>query len=68
MIDETIENYFPINKDYLLWVTHKTRDGQLWYIVSDLLRNEYYLFKGKRQLKHKSDNPQDLYKYIKEKL
>lgn len=67
MIDDTIANYFPINKNFLLWVTHKTTDGQLWYVVSDLFRNEYYLFKGKRQLKHKSENPLDLYKYIKEK-
>lgn len=67
MIDDTIANYFQINKNFLLWVTHKTTDGQLWYVVSDLFRNEYYLFKGKRQLKHKSENPLDLYKYIKEK-
>ena len=67
MIDNTVANYFPIDSNYLLWVTHKTTDGQLWYVVSDLLRNEYYLFKGKRQLRYKSDNPLDLYKYIKEK-
>lgn len=67
MIDDTVANYFPINNNFLLWVTHKTTDGQLWYVVSDLFRNEYYLFKGKRQLRYKSDIPLDLYKYIKEK-
>ena len=68
MIDDTVANYFPINDNFLLWLTYKTRDGHLWYVVSDLFRNEYYLFKDKRQLRYKSNNPLDLYKYIKEKI
>lgn len=64
MIDDTVCNIFPIDNNYLLWLTYKSQSGCLYYVVSDMLRNEYYLFKGKRKLAKKSDNPCNLYKYM----
>lgn len=66
MIDETICSIFPIDKNYYLWLTHTCENGQVWYITSDILRTEYQLWKGKKRTKYKSDNPTNLYKYIKE--
>lgn len=64
MIDETVCNAFEHDPQYWLWLTYKTAKGQLYYVVSDKMRTEYYLFKGKRKMAKKSENPVDLYKYI----
>ena len=65
MLNDTCETYFPIDKNYLLWVTHTCESGQVWYITSDILRTEYQLWKGKKKTLRKSNNPLDLYQYIK---
>lgn len=65
MLDETVCGYFPFDKTMLLWVTVKGESGTTYYIVSDTLRREYYLYKGKKKTAKKSENPADLYKYVK---
>jgi hypothetical protein len=65
MLDTTICNVFPYDKTMLLWVTVKGESETTYYIVSDTLRQEYYLFKGKKKSAKKSSNPMDLYKYVK---
>ena len=65
MFDDTVFNIFPFNNNFLLWVTYKNEDGHFYYVVSNLHRTEYYLFKDKKQLHYKSDNPTHLYKYMK---
>ena len=65
MFNNTVCNIFPLDNSLLLWLTYKTEEGVLYYVVSDMFRNEYYLFKGKRRLAKKSSNPCDLYKYMK---
>lgn len=66
MFEETVCTNFPIDNHYLLWLTHTTESGQVWYITSDLMRTEYQLWKGKKKTARKSSNPLDLYPYIKE--
>ena len=66
MFEETVCNVFPINPDYFIWLTYTSETGQVWRVVSNVMRTEYYLFKGDRQTRYKSDNPCELYKYIKE--
>lgn len=66
MFDETVCSEFTIDKNYFLWLTYTTESGKVWYITSDILRTEYQLWKDKKRTKYKSDNPTDLYKYIKE--
>ena len=65
MFDNPCYSPFPFDKSYLLWVTVKGESGNIYYIVSDVLRTEYYLWKGKKKTAKKSDNPMDLYKYVK---
>ena len=65
MFDETVCNKFPYDETMLLWVTAVGESGTTYYIVSDTLRQEYYLYKGKKKTAKKSSNPMDLYKYIK---
>lgn len=65
MIDETICSIFPIDKNYYLWLTHTCKNGQVWYITSDILRTEYQLWKGNKRTARKADSPIELYKYIK---
>ena len=65
MLDSTICNPFPYDETTLLWVTVIGESGTTYYIVSDTLRQEYYLYKGKKKTAKKSENPQDLYKYVK---
>jgi hypothetical protein len=65
MLDTTICNVFPYDKTMLLWVTVTGESGTTYYIVSDTLRQEYYLYKGKKKTAKKSSNPMDLYKYVK---
>ena len=65
MFDSTICNVFPYDETMLLWVTAVGESGTTYYIVSDTLRQEYYLYKGKKKTAKKSSNPMDLYKYIK---
>ncbi len=65
MLDDTVLTVFPLDKDYYLWLTAKGESGVIYYIVSDNLRREYYLYKEKKKMAKKSENPQDLYKYIK---
>lgn len=65
MLDSNVTNYFQYDKNLLLWLTYTDNDNQVWYVTSDIYRNEYQLWKGKKRTKYKSDNPTDLYKYIK---
>lgn len=65
VFEDTVCTPFPFDKSYLLWVTVKGESGNIYYIVSDVLRTEYYLWKGKKKTAKKSDNPMDLYKYVK---
>lgn len=65
MFDETVCTSFPCDKTLLLWVTVKGESGITYYIVSDNLRREYFLYKGKKKTAKKSENPQELYKYVK---
>ena len=65
MFDDTVCNEFPLDKTLLLWLTAKGESGATYSIVSDNLRREYFLYKGKKKTAKKSENPTDLYKYIK---
>lgn len=65
LVDPTVYNEFPLNKEMLLWVTVTGESGNIYYIVSDKLRREYYLYKGNKQTAKKAENPSDLYKYVK---
>ena len=65
MLDSTICNPFPYDETMLLWVTVVGESGTTYYIVSDTLRQEYYLYKGKKKTKWESDNPLSLYDKIK---
>jgi hypothetical protein len=65
MLDSTICNVFPYDETMLLWVTAVGESGTTYYIVSDILRQEYYLYKGKKKTAKKSSNPMDLYEYVK---
>ena len=65
MFDDTVCNEFPLDKTLLLWLTAKGESGTTYYIVSDILRTEYFLYKGKKKMAKSSMNPQDLYKYVK---
>lgn len=65
MFDETVCTPFPYDKTLLLWLTVKGESGAIYYIVSDIFRNEYQLWKGSKKTKWSSDNPLDLNKYIK---
>lgn len=49
MFDETVCTTFPYDETLLLWVTVKGDSGTTYYIVSDTLRHEYYLYKGKKK-------------------
>ena len=65
MFDETVCTPFPYDKTLLLWVTVKGESGTTYYVVSDIFRDEYQLWKGSKKTKWSSDNPLDLNKYIK---
>ena len=65
MFDNTVCNEFPLDKTLLLWLTAKGESGTTYYVVSDNLRREYFLYKGKKKTAKKFENPTDLYKYIK---
>lgn len=65
MLETTVNSQFQFDKSLILWVTVKGESGTTYYIVSDTLRQEYYLYKGKKKTAKKSSNPMDLYKYIK---
>lgn len=65
MLDSCITNYFPHDKNLLLWVTAISESGQTYYIVSDVNRNEYSLWKGSKPTRYKSENPEELNGYIK---
>jgi hypothetical protein len=65
MFDDTVCTPFPHNPEYLLWLTFISESKQTWYVVSDTLRREYILFKGKKQTRYKSENPLDLYPKMK---
>lgn len=65
MLDSTVCNVFPYDETMLLWVTVKGKSETTYYIVSDTLRREYYLYKGNKKTAKKSENPMDLYKYVK---
>ena len=68
MLDSCVTNRFQYDENLLLWLTYTTgEDGQVWYIVSDLHRNKYFLWKDNKQTKYTSNNPEDLYKHIKDK-
>lgn len=61
----SLVNEFPIDPNYLLWVTEIGESGNIYYIVSDKQRAKYFLFKGSKKLAKESANPLDLEKYIK---
>lgn len=65
MINETVCTEFATAPEYFLWLTYTAESGAVYYVVSDRLRTEYYLFKGKRKLSKKSSNPSDLYAFMK---
>ena len=67
MLDSSITTFFEHDSTKLLWLTHVTSDGKVYYITSDLTRSEYQLWNGKKQTKYTSDNPLDLYARIKDK-
>ena len=61
----SLVNEFPIDSNYLLWVTEVGESGNIYYIVSDKQRTKYFLFKGSKKLAKESVNPLDLEKYMK---
>jgi len=65
MLETTVNSQFQFDKSLILWVTIKGESGATYYIVSDTLRREYYLYKGKKKTAKKSEIPTDLYKYVK---
>ena len=65
MLETTVNSQFQFDKSLILWLTVKGESGAIYYIVSDTLRREYYLYKGKKKTAKKSENPMDLYKYVK---
>lgn len=65
MLDSCVTNRFQYNKNLLLWLTYTDNDNQVWYVTSDIYRNEYQLWKGKKKTKWESDNPLSLYDKIK---
>lgn len=66
MLDDAVLTVFPIDKNYYLWLTYTTAKGDKWYITSDHIREEYQLWHDKKMTERKAENPQSLYKYIKE--
>ena len=67
MLDSCVTNYFQYDKNLLLWLVYTGNDNQVWYITSDIYRNEYHLWKDSKKTKYTSDNPEDLYEHIKDK-
>ena len=65
MLETAVNSQFQFDKSLILWVTVKGESGATYYIVSDTLRREYYLYKGEKKTAKKSENPMDLYKYVK---
>ena len=65
MISDSWYTPFPHDKELILWLTVKSESGVTYYVVSDMLRQTYYLYKGKKKTAKKSNNPMDLYKYMK---
>ena len=43
MLDSSITTFFEHDPTKLLWLTHVTSDGKVYYITSDLTRSEYQL-------------------------
>ena len=65
MLETTVNSQFQFDKSLILWATIKGESGTIYYVVSDIFRNEYQLWKGSKKTKWSSDNPLDLNKYIK---
>ena len=65
MLETTVNSQFQFDKSLILWATIKGESGTTYYVVSDIFRNEYHLWKGSKKTKWSSDNPLDLNKYIK---
>lgn len=65
MLETAVNSQFQFDKSLILWVTVKGESGATYYVVSDTLRREYYLYKGNKKTAKKSENPMDLYKYAK---
>lgn len=65
MLETTVNSQFQFDKSLILWVTIKGESGTTYYIVSDILRTKYQLWKGKKKTKWESDNPLSLYDKIK---
>ena len=67
MLDTTILTPYNVGSErFYLWLTYTTETNKVYQIVSNVTRTEYYLFKNNKQTRYKSDNPCELYKYIKE--
>jgi hypothetical protein len=67
MLETTVNSQFQFDKSLILWLTYTSsdKDGQVWHIVSNVIRTEYYLYKGKKKTKWMSDNPLTLYDHMK---
>lgn len=65
MIDDTVCTPFMYDTTLILWLTYTSENGTIWYVTSDVFRNEYQLWKGKKKTAKKSSSPLDLYQYIK---
>jgi len=66
MFEETVCSEFPIDKNYLLWLTYTAANKKVWYVTSDKMRTEYQLWNDKNKTVRKAIEPNELYKYIKE--
>lgn len=57
-------------KEHILWLTHYTESGKIYYITSDRYRDAYYLWKDSKgkpaPTKYSAEDPTELYKYCKE--
>ncbi len=49
-MDKTVCTEFEYDPQYLLWLTYKSEGGHFYYVVSNKMRTEYYLYKDKRKL------------------
>lgn len=56
-------------KNEILWLTYTNENGKRYYITSDQIRNNYYLYEEQEpnviyKTKRKANTPTDLYKFI----
>lgn len=56
-------------KNEILWLTYTNENGKHYYITSDQIRNNYYLYEEQEpnviiKTKHKANTPTDLYRFV----